>query len=291
MDAFEAKAAVRRTKDIDGWFAPEAGFLFALLNRVQRHAQVSGDIAEIGVHHGKSTVLLAAMIDRREERLIVCDVFGDQAVNLSASGRGDRAIFFENVADRFADVSFLDVHQKPSTELTVADVGRRCRFFHIDGGHSFEEAITDLRLAAECVSRGGTIVIDDAFNATWPAVSEAIVVFLREADSEFSPLVLGFNKLVLVRSSDRTMYRGLLDDQRVVDAYVPRPPYQLKRVMVNGSETLVFYVPTSNWRAARKARVHRWYFHRSDLLPEPARRAATWARRLLSDHDRDSRAS
>ncbi len=36
VDPIEAKAAVRRTRDIDGWFAPEAGFLFALLSRAQR---------------------------------------------------------------------------------------------------------------------------------------------------------------------------------------------------------------------------------------------------------------
>src|SRR5919201_5160924 len=92
-----AKAAVRRVRPIEGWLEPEAGYLFALLDEAQRARGVVGDAVEIGVHHGKSALLLGSMLDCSAERLVVCDLFGAQEQNVTVSGRGDYDIFVSNV--------------------------------------------------------------------------------------------------------------------------------------------------------------------------------------------------
>jgi hypothetical protein len=275
MGPADAKKVVRRARGIEGWLEPEAGYLFALLDHAQRMRGAVGDIAEIGVHHGKSTVVLGSMLDRASERLIVCDLFGAQDANLSTSGRGDRETFLANMNDWFQGVSFLDVYEKPSAELTVEDVGDRCRIFHIDGGHSCEEALADLKLAARCLAPRGAIVIDDAFHAAWPGVTEAILAFLREPGSHpFVALVLGFNKLVLVRAGDEHGYRRMLDDPAIRNAYIPRTPHELKRVTLVGSELYVFFVPTYRRRPLSPSRLYRSYFQHADVIPRWASRAA-----------------
>jgi hypothetical protein len=45
---------------------------------------VEGHLFEVGVHHGRSAVLLSQLA-RRGERLGVCDLFGEQGHNVSVS--------------------------------------------------------------------------------------------------------------------------------------------------------------------------------------------------------------
>jgi hypothetical protein len=276
MKPAEAKRLVRRTRRIEGWLEPEAGFLFALLDEAQREQGVTGDVAEIGVHHGKSALLLGAMADHSRERMVVCDLFGGQQGNVSGSGSGDRHVFSANVEAWFSDSSFVKVYEKSSAELSVEEVGRDCRLFHVDGGHSCSEALADLRLAAACLRPGGAIVIDDAFHMAWPGVTEAILIFLRDQDLErFVPLVMGFNKLVLVRSGDEMGYRALLDDGARRNAFIPSPPYELKRMTLADKDVDIFYVPTYRRRSLSLAHLHRLYFRHADRSPH-------WARRLLA---------
>jgi Methyltransferase domain len=279
MDPVKAKAAVRSTRPIDGWLEPEAGYLFALLDEAQRAAGIDGDAVEIGVHHGKSALLLGSMLDRSAESLIVCDVFDAQGSNPTESGRGDKATFMANVGEWFADTSFLRVYEKPSSELTVEELGRRCRLFHIDGGHSCEEALGDLRLGAACLREGGAIVVDDPFHPAWPGVSEAIVGFLHDpGEVPFVPLVLGFNKLVIVRAGDEPIYRRLLDDPAAREAFIPRAPHQLKRLTLAGSEVYVFYRPTYRRRVLDGGELYRLYFQNADRVPDWVTRPVGWAR-------------
>src|SRR5687767_10517483 len=75
----QAVRLVRQTRRIDGWLAPGAVYLFALTDRVQKQHGIVGNLFEIGVHHGKSAMVLGAMA-RASERLGVCDIFGNQAL-------------------------------------------------------------------------------------------------------------------------------------------------------------------------------------------------------------------
>lgn len=238
MNPNEVRAVVRSCRHIDGWFLPDAAQLFGLVDDAQRRAGITGDLFEIGVHHGRSAVLLAHMA-QGSERVKVCDVFGAQDSNPSRSGLGDRAVFERNMASLAPADSAVDVFERRSDELTPEEIGSRCRFFHIDGGHLLEEALSDLRLGASVLDERGVLVVDDPFKPEWPGVTEAIVRFLEER-TDLVPVVLGFNKLVICPRDARPIYDEAL---AAPWSYIDRRVWDVKELPIVGSTVRIFMIP------------------------------------------------
>jgi hypothetical protein len=241
MQPGQARAIAQRSKSIAGWFTPDAAELFGFLDCIQRTLHVQGDLFEIGVHHGKSAVVLAAMA-RPEETVAVCDIFGDQGENISRSGRGDRDVFLDNLRTYANAFSRTKIFHKLSTELTAAEIGDPYRVFHVDGGHSAEEALFDIILGTDVLAGQGAIIVDDPFRIEWPGVTEAILRFLNERP-DIVPLALGFNKMVLVRREAHAPYTDAIASGAVW-RYIPSDIYDLKMMPVAGHQTAIFYVPT-----------------------------------------------
>jgi hypothetical protein len=194
---------------------------------------------------------------RSDESVGACDLFELQDLNVSASGAGDRAIFERNVANAVPGFDRLVVHAKSSADLTQEEVGIPQRIFHVDGGHAVEEALSDIRLGADVLHEGGVIVVDDPFRVEWPGVTEAILQFLDER-REFSALVAGFNKIVLLREAARSPYDDALRDPW---GYIDGRVYSVKTLPIAGRPTTIFYVPTyrqSPGLEVMMARVRSW---------------------------------
>jgi hypothetical protein len=201
----EAESYIGRMDEVQGWFSEAAAHTFCLVQEVQRRHGIWGDIAEIGVHHGRSALLLSCFVDRTREWLYLNDVFEDQASNLSRSGAGDREVFLAHLGRLRPGFDRYTILQKPSSELTASDVGTRCRFFHIDGGHSAAETEGDLRTAARALHPEGVIVIDDYFNQEFPSVSEGVNRFLLR-DGGIRPFLICFNKMYFCRPEAAALY-------------------------------------------------------------------------------------
>jgi hypothetical protein len=240
----EVKAVTRRSRDIEGWFEPAAASLFGLIDEVQRQAGITGNLFEIGVHHGRSAVLLGAMAGPGEE-VGVCDLFGDQAANLSASGSGDRARFEANVAHVLPGFDCMRTFAKPSDQLTASEIGGPHRIFHVDGGHLKEEALADLRLGAAVLHASGAIIVDDPFRPEWPGVTEAILGFLEER-ADFVPVLLGFNKLVLVPREARHVYDASFEDAQTLWNFFDKRVYDSKTLPIRDEPVRIVLVPL--WR-------------------------------------------
>ena len=135
-------------------------------------------------------MILGGLVEAGQEKLCVCDLFGDQESNVSESGSGDREILYRNLKPTIERGVELEVIQKNSNALSVEEIGSHYRFYHIDGGHNADETLFDLRLAASCVIDKGVIAIDDPFRHEWPGVTEAIVRFLDEF-ADFRAIVSG----------------------------------------------------------------------------------------------------
>ena len=238
MQPRSARALARQTRKVEGWFLPDAASLFALIDEAQRSLGVSGDLFEIGVHHGKSATMLCAMASP-SEGVGVCDLIAGQDGNASASGSGNREIFEANISAH-PDGGRVRIFEKPSTDLTASELKGPYRFFHVDGGHLLAEALADIRLAASVLHEQGAIMVDDPFRPEWPGVTEAILRFCAERD-DFVPLAVGFNKLVLVPSASRDAYEEFLLAN--VWSYVSRRVYARKTLPVAGTETHIFYIP------------------------------------------------
>ena len=279
MDATLARQLLRGIRRIDGWFSPEAAMMFALLDELQKRAGIQGDLFEIGVHHGKSAVMLASMANPVCETLTVCDVFTSQDSNVSRSGYGDRQIFETNLRRFALRVPPMRVFQLNSKALRPEELGHNVRFFHIDGGHNADEALSDLRLAAASLAQDGVIVVDDAFRPEWPGVTEAIIRFL-DRHREFAAVVMAFNKLVLTRRPATDLYAGV-GSQILRDQYDLGYPWSLKTLPFLGDQLLIFWLLTGLRTGSLKTQLTRYYGRHPWLWSPYLGPVARMARALL----------
>ena len=266
MDAARARALLPGIRRINGWFSEEAAMMFALVDALQRRAGLRGDLFEIGAHHGKSAVMLAAMADAGSESLEVCDLFGGQHANVSQSGAGDRRTFEANLRRHVRPLPAVRVFEVNSKELTPREVRRSIRFFHIDGGHNGDEALSDMELAAATLVDNGVIVVDDAFRADWPGVTEGIVRFL-DHHPEFCAMVAAFNKLWLARRRAADLYRGM-GEPALRDQYDLGFPWSLKRLPFLDAPLTIFHIPPGLRYRRVKTHLVR-YYHRHSWLRSP----------------------
>jgi len=280
----EVERAEAAAGEIHGWFSREAGRLFAWVDRIQKRNGVGGDVFEIGVHHGKSTRYLGAMVEADAERLAVCDLFGEQEENISDSGRGELAAFRESLAPLVDEGLELEVFRRNSMSLTPEEIGRTHRFFHIDGGHDAAEALSDLELAADAIVDAGVIALDDPFRAEWPGVTEALVRFL-DAFDDFRATAVGFNKILLTRDAHAGLYRTALQREEERREYGLGHPWHLKELPFHGDPLLIFFLPTyldptRNGGATRSRRGPVARLGR--LLRDPVRSVSAGVSRALS---------
>jgi hypothetical protein len=183
--------------DISGWFQFDAGLMFIAYNQFLADRGIAGDTLEIGVHHGLSAILVAALRGP-DGRFSAVDLFEElQDRNVSGSGHGDRAVFERNMRRFHPDLEFMSVIARPSGELRARDLGRRFSFCHIDGGHSRRETLSDLTLADSILMPGGLVALDDYFNAQFPGVSEGVAEFMLGHPGALRPIAIGFSKVLL----------------------------------------------------------------------------------------------
>lgn len=215
---------LRSTASVEGWFFPIDAFLFGLIDEIQKELGIRGDLFEIGVHHGKTAIFLARMLDEGET-LGVCDVFEQQELNRDHSGEGNRAIFLRHMETFVpAAAGRLRVFAGESSLLTPAETTRDCRFMHIDGGHRPEDVHGDLKTALAALQPGGIVAVDDVFNPSWPGVSEGFYHFMRKHPAAFVPLLIGGNKVLLSRPEAAARYDAFLQrPDRWREAVEPQP--------------------------------------------------------------------
>lgn len=267
MDANDAARLAAKTRSIRGWFSLEAAMLFAWIDQVQKTNGVGGDIFEIGVHHGRSAIFLGRMVQPPRESLGVCDIFGDQVENVSRSGYGNKEIFERNIRKFLPDTVNIRIYNRPSKDLSPEEIGGEYRFFHIDGGHNPDETLSDLQLAAASVIREGVIALDDPLNPKWPGVSEGLFRFLS-GNKDHCALVIGFNKLVLVRRQFADLYAQEFDKPEQRTRYKILSPWEMKILTFMDHPLRIFYENRS--RDSVRARLARLYnrhgFLRGPLL-------------------------
>jgi len=181
---------------IEGWFDYDAALLFMKYNQLAFDSAALGNVLEIGVHHGLSTIAIAALRGPGKQ-LTAIDLFDDQQdKNVSSSGCGDRRRFDNNMREFYADADFMRVITRPSSELTPSELGSGFTFSHIDGGHSPEEVYNDLKLCYDVTTEGGLIALDDYFNPEHPGVCEGAVEFALRHPGWLRPLIAGYNKIL-----------------------------------------------------------------------------------------------
>jgi hypothetical protein len=179
-----------------------------------------GSVVEIGVHHGKSFILLA--LANRSRHCYAIDLFQAQDLNIDRSGQGDREKFLGNLQSWGADADKVVIDARPSDTVTAEDIITkvgRSRFFHIDGAHHLQVVSSDLALALATTDAAGIIAIDDVFMPEWPDVSIALFGSPVLAQSGFVPFAIGFNKTYLCHRDQVARYRAVLKETSILRAF------------------------------------------------------------------------
>lgn len=207
---------------VSGWLEPEVLTILRVLDSAQRSKNISGAVAEIGVHHGKLFVGLS-LLQRNDEYSVAIDLFGDQIFNIDRSGKGDLARFQNNVR-RWASLERVVIHQGDSTGLQVDELSKLARtdirFFSVDGGHTDSIVLSDMKLAEATASSGGIVIADDVFNQYWPGVMTGTLRYLNEnGGGRLVPFAIGFNKVFFSFPSYAEYYRSILR-RRFQDRYL-----------------------------------------------------------------------
>ena len=215
---------------IEGAFQFDAALMFMAYNQLIRSQGISGDVLEIGVLHGLSSIAVAAL--RGEgRRFLAIDLFADlQSENVSLSGAGDKESFMRNMRGFYNSTESLQLLQCNSADLNPSDLGYSFAFCHIDGGHSSEETYHDLQLCHEVMLPGGILALDDYFNPTYPGVSEGAFRFHLEHPGALHPIAIGFNKVLFQKPGPPSSLNATF---ATTFSYIPKTSTMLWNVPVN----------------------------------------------------------
>lgn len=191
-----------RGNHVEGWLTPSASRIVVELARI---IGVNGRPAcEIGVHHGKLTILLGLLTGGV---VVGIDLFEKQDENIDDSGFGNKNIFLRNAAEFGLGPDKTIAISRNSRTLTSEEVVRLCGgapvLFSVDGGHNEGLTFNDLCIAADAVAEDGVVMLDDVFNANFPGVASGFFRFLGVRPGRLYPFCIGGGKLFLARSGDR----------------------------------------------------------------------------------------
>ena len=184
--------------------------IIASLLSSQRDNSISGNLCEIGVHHGRLFFILA-LARQAGERALAVDLFEDDEINFpSRWHRGRDRALLANANRLGVPLRAEEMLKTSSLVIDAADLvrcaGGPIRFFSIDGGHDYQHVTHDLQLAERTLSDGGIIAVDDFFNLDWPEVTFAAYDFVRRSD-KIVPFSLSPAKLYLTTGSIASKYQ------------------------------------------------------------------------------------
>ncbi len=203
-------------KKIEGWISNLALRAILKLSHVQCQNNVNGSVCEIGVHHGRSFILLH-MLTNSNEMSAAIDLFEMQSDNIDKSGKGDKEKLIKNLRDNFCELNRIKIITKNSLNISpeylLEQTGSRIRIFSVDGGHSAEVVYNDLKLAERTICKGGIIILDDFFVSSWPGVSEGACKYLMNEETKLIPFSTFDGKILFTNDKQlKELYiQGLLE--------------------------------------------------------------------------------
>lgn len=166
--------------------------------------RMTGDLAEIGVHQGRSAIHLAMHLLPRQ-RLYLCD----PSEHMAEVGRRVQAHAAGTVIAYRGLSQLLDETDIPNAS---------CRFIRIDGEHSRRAIQHDMDLADRILRPNGIVNLDDFYNPVFAGLTAGLYAWLEQHPGRFEVLLAGFSQGYLCRPGFVNLYmhhmRGLPDHLR-----------------------------------------------------------------------------
>jgi predicted O-methyltransferase YrrM len=186
-------------RSIGGFMDESNVAIWDSLLTAQLEGCIQGSLLEIGVFKGRSASILCQH-KRPDEELWLVD-FSD----FLAEARRNLAPI-QTPGVRF-------VHAKSSALWREPDLAARKRTFrwiHVDGEHTGHAVANDLNLAADLLSDGGLICVDDFFNPAYPQITAAVFAWLASRPFELEMVLCGQNKAYFARPTFAHVYLKLI---------------------------------------------------------------------------------
>lgn len=230
--------------NIQGWTgAARSVHLLEPVARSQRECAGSG-VFEIGVHHGRFLIALHLLCDENA-RSLGLDLFEDQSKNADHSGSGDQSIAQGNIDAFLSGHGSVDLMAGDSLALQQEDKDAlrkkygAFRLVSVDGGHTREHIVADLKTASELAHPEGLIIIDDFFHPGFPGVTEGYYAIAGANQIPFIPLFVNRKKLVLCHVSYRSHFWNVMTKTARVELDAIAPA---KVVRIAGHDTIYYGV-------------------------------------------------
>jgi cephalosporin hydroxylase len=183
--------------EIAGWLHMPAVETTLALGEIQRAWLPPGPVGEIGLWQGLYFTLLS-FLSETPQRMVGVDPF----VHCADSETQLRQ-FHDNIRRYARRPDLVTILQKFSTDLAAMDLlaaaGGKFNFFSVDGDHTMEGCLYDIKLAAEVVAPGGIVSVDDIQNMGCPGVVEAVMRYCLEPSATLAPFLTAGNKLFMTQ--------------------------------------------------------------------------------------------
>jgi hypothetical protein len=178
-------------ENIEGYFWKRDIIICGFLDAIQKNLGLSGDIAEIGLLHGKSFVFFDNLRQDGEA------LHGFDAFLYSTEEDVWRNVIKFGLRENGVSILRADTFELSRHDLEK-HLTKSLRLLHIDGGHRHEQCRHDLAIFTPFVAEHGIVIVDDFFSRVCPGVTSGLVDFcLRPEGHNLRPFLLGQNKVYL----------------------------------------------------------------------------------------------
>jgi hypothetical protein len=233
--------------NVQGWVGGRIFQVINFIDDLHTIRDIRGDIAEIGVHHGKLFFLMASIL-RSDERCIGVDLFDEQDKNIDGSGGGcsSIAMFNQNLVSYFPDLAeqvfMLSRDSMSITPHSARSILRTdgVRLFSVDGGHTPAHVINDMAIAQEVIVPFGVVMLDDFLGPAWPSVTEGLFAYMARSNVRLAPFLIFQNKLFLTTFSEHKLMLLALR-QNVEKTVGVEIHHKWRYTQMCGHEVLAYY--------------------------------------------------
>jgi len=252
---------------VPGWFLDVDATLFIGVDAVQRALGPHGDLLEIGVFYGKTSIMLGYLA-RPTDAVVCCDVFEDTQ-GLSDEGEFEHDTYHRALQRTQFERHYLRFHPTlpaiiaaPSSTIDADAWMGRFRLIHIDGGHEYGVVREDIRLARRMLAPGGVVIFDDWCQPHCAGVGMA--VWEEYVRGDLIPLALTDTKFY-AKWGPAGISVEALDDWIAGQPYVGSPQafrlgaHTVRRYIMKPTVAGAVPSPAPRWAALRRLwRAVRW---------------------------------
>src|SRR5262249_22014575 len=182
----------RGADSVRGWLRASCARVVVALAQIQDEERLQGSVGEIGVFEGRLFILLKLSCGPGEKSFAI-DLFDTLHPTDGGPQACSKEQFLANVARWTGSADDVVTFASRSQAIAPGEILNHCkpaRLLSVDGEHSEEAVLADLKLAEALTSQDGVVLVDDYFNPSWPAVAAGVIRYLQTEEALLRPFAI-----------------------------------------------------------------------------------------------------